>query len=199
MKKLLFAVSALAALSLLASSVGFATTAPNQLGIYTEQTGFTSNIDGIGAGEQFNAYLVLTNPINEDFDDTGLSEPITAIDGFECAVIMPEGLNFLPLQAIFPPQALNIGTAPDYVVGFASPVPVVDNAVTLITWLFANIDGGEYNIYLGPTSVPRLPGLMSIVDTNDSDSVPSQPIYPVSEDGTSLPEFLNRRTRSVNK
>ena len=181
MKKLLFAVSALAALSLLAPSVGFAQDAANQVGIYTETTGFTSNINDIAVGGQFNAYLVLTNPINEDFNGgTGTSVPVTGIDGFEVAVMMPEGLTFLALQTLLPPDALNVGTAPDFIVGLGNSFPVVDTAAVLVTWLFASIDGGEYQLFLGATSTARFPGFMSIVDAGDDDSDPGQIVYPAN-------------------
>jgi hypothetical protein len=63
MKKLLFAVSALAALSLLAPSTGLAQ-AQNVLGLYADEAATTNNIEGATPFSQHNIYMVIENPYN---------------------------------------------------------------------------------------------------------------------------------------
>jgi len=182
MKKLLFAVSALAALSLLAPSVGFAQTAHNQVGIYTDEVGFTSNEDGVAPNDRPNAYLVLTNPVNTTFEDGVDTEvPITAVDGFECAVIFPAASGTIVLSEQFAIGAINVGTAPEYIVGFGTSQPVVDNALVLITWSFFS-DGEAFELFLGSTATARFPGNMSIVDPADGIGDPGEIVYPANGD-----------------
>lgn len=181
MKKLLFVASALAALALLAPSAGFAQTAWNQLGIYTTQTGVPgSENTNVAVFTQVNAYLVLTKPVNETFDGgTNTNAPVTSLSAFECRVVFPDELNFAVTSQILPPQALNVGTPPDFVVGLAVPIPVTNQAVVLITWRFRPFDDQPQSIFLAPTLAPSIPGKMAIVDANDP-KIPLVAVYPAS-------------------
>ncbi len=194
MKKMFFAVSALAALSLLAPSVGFAAqgTAANQIGIYSDATGDvdSANID-IAPSNVFHAYLVLTNPINNTRDGgTNTNTPVTMVEGFEVRVIKPAGLNatWFQMGEALPPDGIDAGTAPDYVVGFGTPFAVVGNATVLIDWTLMMLSGDPHEWYLGLTSFPSLDGTMSYQDADDTTvphdqgNIPLVSAYPSSGD-----------------
>ncbi len=183
MKKLFFAVSALAALALLAPSAGFAQASNNQFGIYGDPTGLpgSSNVD-VGPASQSSAYLVLTNPVNETYDGgTGTTVPVTMVEAFECRIIMPASASFFALTTTLPPESIDIGQKPDFVVGSATPYPVTDNAVVLITWTMMVTDLATHNFFLEMTSIPSLPGTMAFQDAGgDPDGFPLVEAYPAS-------------------
>lgn len=186
MKKLLFAVSALAALSLLAPSAGFAQTAYNQLGIYTDQAGIPDSANTVATvNVPFNAYLVLTNPWNHSFGPIGgeVEQAITAVDGFEVRLDFPESASWFMLSENFPANEINVGQGNDYVVGFATSVPVTDNAVVLVTWQFMVLAASEFNTYMNLTTFPSVAGTLAIVDADDTDQ-PSNlvSVYPSTND-----------------
>lgn len=184
MKKLLFAVSALAALSLLAPSVGFAQTAHNQLGMYIDQVGTptAANID-VAINTPFNVFLVLTNPVNETFNEgVDTQVPITSVDGFEAAIVLPTAATFFVLAENYPAPEINVGSAPDYIVGFSNSVPVVDNAVVLVSWQFMTLDPAALDVFMDATATARFPGKMAVVDAGDNTTTPGQPIYPSTGD-----------------
>ena len=170
MKKLLFAVSALAALSLLAPSTGFAQVPhdyDNTVGLFLtpDGTGATGTSD-IGAGVL--VYMVLLRPADYDNGDT----PYTSINAFECSLFIdpvPNNNLFL-LATTIPPNSVDIGPSKDinsgrldYIVGLAtgSEVPIVDGAVSLITFNFMNTSVGTFDITMGPTTAPAIPGEMA--------------------------------------
>jgi len=191
MKKLFFAVFALAALSLLAPSTGFAQSAWNQLGIYTDSTGdpATANFTA-SLGVPFTAYLVLTNPVNEALGNPPTVAPITAVDGFECKLVSPvDNTLFFQLTETFGGNAINVGIAPDYVVGFAESVPVTGNAVVLVTWSFMAVAPGTYDFFLDITDIPGIPGVMSVVDGNEVDNN-LVPVYRSTNGGASWERVL---------
>ncbi len=169
MKRLLYVTATLAAFSLLMPQVGLAQTFYSQLGIYSDQVGTPEAANFVATpNTPFNAYLVLTNPINEAYDGgTGTTRPITLVDAFECKIIMPETAGFVKLSETYPEQAINLATPPDYVVGYAASVPVVGNAVVLCTWQFMVTSGDQADIFLGLVRFPSIPGEMAIVDAED--------------------------------
>ena len=84
MKKLLFAVCALAAISLLAPSAGFANTPDpavwnNRIGFYTTATADGVSLPSMAPFTGFNVYMVLCNPTAEDGSSA-------AVDAYECTV-----------------------------------------------------------------------------------------------------------------
>lgn len=182
MKKLLYVASALAALALLAPNAGYAQTAFNQVGIYSTNTG-TPGTENFNATPfvGFSGYLVLTKPVNHAFaGGTNTSVPVTSLAAYEFRLTIPtEG--FLKTGDILPPGALNVGSAPDYVIGLATPLAVTNQAAVLATFSFLALDALPKNIFLGPTSAPGVPGQMSFIDMLDPPlSAGFQVMYPSS-------------------
>lgn len=165
-----FAVSALAALALLAPSAGFAQ-ADNQVGIYTDMAGTpaAANTNEV-AFTPFSAYLVLTQPVNNN----GAAQPIVLVSGFEMSITVPANLttlSFTPAGA-----AARVGNAPDFIFGFGPALDVVGGSLVLGTFSFMAMDAAPADIFLGPSSVPGIPGVMAITDGGASDVM--SPIYP---------------------
>lgn len=137
MKKLFFVASALAALSLLAPSIGFAQRADNQFGLYSEAAAGagTQNI-AADTGTPFFAYLVLTVPVDNDMNE------VTSIEAFEFMVTFSNGAMVFKLSETLPPGAINVGdaTSPalglDYTVGLATPIQVTGGNVTVVSFQF---------------------------------------------------------------
>jgi len=196
MKKLLFAVSALAALSLLAPSTGFAQVTENVIGIYTNETGDLTDqetaVNFTGTG-QFTAYLVLNNPVNQAWmgSNPPTVRPMDSVSGFECNIATPTDAQFFTLAADLPGGGLNVGQEPgDWIVGFSTPAPVTeDKSVVLITFTFMTLDTVAKTIFLGPTIQPSFPGedVMAIVDGSLVDDN-LQRAYPITGD-FDLPVF----------
>jgi hypothetical protein len=169
MKKLLFAVSALAALALLAPSTGFAQVHvySNQLGLYTTADGHGSTgVADIGAATF--VYLVLTKPT--DVENGEAAYP--SVNAFECTLAfdpVPNN-NLFMLNAALPPNNVDVGLRKninegflDYVVGIDvnNPVIVADEAATLITFTFMNMSPAGFTVKLTPTEKPAIAGEMA--------------------------------------
>lgn len=165
MKKLLFAVSALAALSLLAPSTGFAQH------VYDNQVGMFTTNDGMGAtgtsaiSLPVDVYLVLIRPVNTA---TGL--PYNTINAFECMLNFdPNPLgNLFKLADAFPPTSLNVGDNSDlnqgfleYIVGIGTDWPVTDQSVWLISFQFMALNATKTDVTLTATTKPNTPGEMA--------------------------------------
>jgi hypothetical protein len=169
MKKLFFAVSALAALSLLAPSTGFAQTHEysNQVGLYMtpDGTGLTGNSD---LNLPVLVYLVLTKPTDVANEEAAY----TTIQAFECT------LNFNPapnndlfaLNVGLPQNAINVGVGTnindgflDYIVGidFNHPLLVTEESTVLITFTFMNQSTGITEVTLSATSAASIDGQMA--------------------------------------
>ena len=164
MKKLLFAVSALAALSLLAPSTGFA-----QIHDYDNQVGLFLAADGTGGtnsndiGSPVFVYLVLLRPVDEDNGNA----PYPDINAFECMLNFSGGALF-KLGDTLPPTGINVGDNTDinqgfleYIVGLGTSQLVTDGSLTLITFQFMATSPAETIIRLTPTTAPSLPGEMA--------------------------------------
>jgi len=149
MKKLLFVLSAFAALSLLAQDTDFALAADNQIGVYSEAAAGpgTQNFT-VGASEQFQAYAVLTSPVN------ALDEAVPDVEAAEFMITFSNGGNVFKLAEILPTGAINVGdsTNPalglDYTYGSPTPVPVVGGAVTLVEFTFLLLTADENLVYV---------------------------------------------------
>jgi len=95
---------------------------PDGIGMYFDQLGTVYCNEFIGG--PVSIYLVLTN-----------QSVITGVGGYECHV----DVSPLPAGAVFeqgwtlPPTAINVSTAPDFIVGFGTPLPHA-NAITLVTY-----------------------------------------------------------------
>lgn len=174
MKKLLFAVTALAALSLLAPSTGIADTYYNQLGVYTDEAKTSSYMDA--AQNSFNLlYVVLSNPYN---DDSG--ELLTSIKGFEFKTVI--GAEILEIALTWSlPDALDVGGAGgagNHIVGLGSPVEVPANGlITLCTinYMVMN-DTVPGLVHFAPATPSSIEGKMVILDANSVWT----PLYPAS-------------------
>lgn len=169
MKKLLFAVSALAALSLLVPSTGMAQYS-NQLGLYTDQAGTTTGTDGTAPFTNVTAYVVLFNPYN-----TNLEQPITGVKGAEWALTPGAGVVVLSLD--FPVSTINVGTTTDVIAGFATPVDASSGTVTVgtYTFLYTSATSDPVEFHVAPFSSASLPGHMAVLDFADEQVYPLHP------------------------
>ena len=160
MKKLLFAVTALAALSLLAPSTGFAAGALNQLGFYTDVDMTDVNMSA-GLYTSQDVYLVLSNPYNHDLDSA-----VTAINGVEFTIVYDSAqLNATPF--VFATPAVNVGSGNIYIAGFGTPLPVGEGGyVSLGTASFFVLTTDPAFIYLAPSEPVTNPGNMAYLDFN---------------------------------
>ena len=135
------------------------------------------------ANQPVTAYLVLTNPINHTYravsTDPDSERAVNLVDGWEAKVIKPTAPTFFALTENLGPQAIDIGTKPDYVVGYASPLSVSAAAVTLCTWSFLQLDGGTYEFFLDVTDIPAIVGTMAYQDGEDAHQ-PLVSAYPSS-------------------
>jgi hypothetical protein len=179
MKKLLFVVSALAALSLLAPSSGFAQHVYyNQLGLYMDASGFgaTGTMD---VGIPVNVFLVLTRPASGESVFPG-------VKAFECQLNFNPAGNLFKLGDALAADGLNIGDVDninlgylEYVVGFSDVVPLQpDESVALITFTFLNNNAGPVEVTLGPPSQASIPGEMVFLPPTP----PLEIMYPSSGD-----------------
>jgi hypothetical protein len=179
MKKLIFAVSALVAFSLLFLGTGHSEpTHPNEIGLYMNEngTGATGTYD---LGIPIYAYLVLTKPSDTSNNDT----PYDTINAFECRLTFSISEGLFKLGDTFPPTSLNIGDNStisqgflEYIVGIAEDVRVIDESVVLIEFVFLLVVNSVIEVTIGPTSRPSRPGVMVF----QSVSGHLVPMYPVS-------------------
>lgn len=162
MKKLLFAVSALAALSLLAPSAGFAQY-NNHMGIYTAEGGVNTTSDNLVTNT---VYFVITNPYN---DDEG--HAVEWIHGYEGMVTI-DGTG-LVLAVRWPVDALNVGSNTNQIVAFGlTDVHVVEGAATVAEMDIIYMDGtgGPLTLTLGPADPTSTPGMMAFLDADAAGS-----------------------------
>lgn len=167
MKKLFFTVSAIAALSFLVSSAGFAQhEVPNQIGLYLTDDGFgatgTQDVD-----VPVEVFLVLTKPTDVKNDDA----PYSTIQAFECALNFNPSGSLFKLRDILPPNAINIGDNSDisqgfleYIVAFGVDWPLTNNeSVWLVAFTFMTTGTDPIEVTLGPSSVPTIEGEMAFM------------------------------------
>jgi len=183
MKRLLILAATFAAVTLLMPQIGQAQAFTNQLGIYSDPLGTPASANfNATPNVAFNAYLVLTNPMNDTFDGgVETKRSITMVNAFECRVTMPTSSHFLNLGVTYPVDAINFGEGSYYIVGFAPGVPVTNNAVVLCTWELMVTDAAEYNIMIGLARFPSIAGHLAIADAEDPQD-PLSPVYVSSGD-----------------
>ena len=117
MKKLFFAMFALAALSLLAPSSGVAQDIERDRHLHDADARADQRrgeLLGTLPG-QFEVYLVLMNP----FNDATTQLPITEIAGFECHILLPTGFQIF--GATLPPNTINFTSPPTFYVAGTIP------------------------------------------------------------------------------
>ncbi|MBK7769340.1 MAG: hypothetical protein IPI48_02070 [bacterium] len=183
MKKLLFAVCALAAISMLAPSGGFAQF-ENRIGLYTTETASFAHLNTQAPFAPFNMYLLAINPLNSD------GSPATFVDGFECRLSVT-GPAYFSLSQTLPPNSLDVDGDPrGFAVGMAAPAAVTNGSVVLMTWnvmLQAAIDDtgcpdncvNHWKVFLGPATAPSVPGGFMALN------VPNSPVLLVPQSPSS--------------
>ncbi len=129
----------------------------NSLGAYFDADG---NINCLAPtpGQPFNLYWILANPVVEN------------LGGFEFAWAFAPEVVPAPfiLNAFIPPNALNIGTNYNLIVGLGAGL-ITTEATTLVTFnmmVLALVDPETY-ITVGPATPPSIPGHAA---TNDFDN-----------------------------
>ena len=175
MKKMLFAVTALAALSLLAPTTGFAQGARNQLGFYADDAMGSARVDG-AAYANVEIFLLVSNPYNE-IDD----RPIESISGVEIRFILPPGVALDSATSWTNGTATDFGNTNDgHFVGWGTPVPVVDGICHLATKTIFLLSADGFTGLVAPHSInPSNPGHMAILDF---DGTVIQNVHPSSGD-----------------
>ena len=118
-------------------------------------TEFETFVDGVGMVE---GYLVLKNPTVN-----------AGVLGWECQHQV-EGPALL-VGATIMGLSINVGTAPDYIVGLAEPLPPAPD-VHLATFQYFVFEAyEEVLLTLDPASVPSLPGYMAFLSGDDPDQI----------------------------
>ena len=162
MKKLLFAASALAALSLLTPSAGFAQfhDYDNTVGIFLDEDATqTEKLDGL-ANVPFFVYIVLLRPAT--LDGSGYPD----VNAFELTINSSDNTIFKLAEGL-PAGAINVGDATvvanglEYIVGLANSISVDQQAVTLFSLQLMSLTGNPFELFVGPTSKPSIDGEMA--------------------------------------
>lgn len=127
---------------------------PNSVGIYFDQEGFIFEDSAPVMYGPNNCYLVLMNPTTN------------GILGWECYVTFDPAGGFSSVTGWAPRgDFVNAGSAPDFAVGLATPLPGGDYIVLMdITYFYT---GGEVLFFLGPAVVQTIPGQMAFLDGED--------------------------------
>jgi len=171
MKKLLFAVTALAALSLLAPSTGFAQGAHNQLGIYTDDA-MTATDLAAGLYTQPVVYMVLSNPYSEAM------APIPSVGGIEFKIVFDDGLLTEMGLEWTSDSVIDIGNNGSHIAGVGTPLPVVDGVLTNATITYLIMSADPATLHLAPADPASIADVMVLLD---GDEVLS-PLWPSSGD-----------------
>ena len=167
MKKLFFAVSALAALSLLVPSAGFAQHEfSNQVGLYLTPDGF-GETGTMTVGDEVFVFLVLTRPT----DVLNGELPYEDILGFELRLYFSDPTVLFKSTTFFPTGAKVIGGDEtwddgylEYYVVMADDFPVTEESVVLIKFGFVAFSANPVLVTLGPTITnPAVEGQMTFM------------------------------------
>lgn len=138
---------------------------PNLLGLFYDQDA-TVNEVVIDANTQQTLYLVLLDPVNDEYDGGG-SRNVAYVGGFECGVA-PSGGDIL-LSVDFPLSAVNVGSSANLIVGYASALPVGGaRAATLATLHVFSFGNNRAGYRLSPASPASLSGTMAYVDAEEA-------------------------------
>jgi len=171
MKKLLFAVCALAAISLLAPSAGFAQEWQNRIGIYTSDTATSANIATTPLFTPTNLYFVVSNP---QFADG--SGQLPSVNAFEFKVTITPDTGFFVLNQTKPTNTIDVGGGAvsagtyDYSAGWPVGLPVVNGMVSVMTWSIMFNGAGPFHFFLNPANVPSHAGVMAVNYTDPSET-----------------------------
>ena len=165
MKKLFFAVSALAALALLAPSTGFAQHEySNQVGLYLTNDG-TGGTGTMTVSAPVDVFLVLTKPTDVENSEA----PYTTVNFFDCMLTFEPAGGIFKLADALPPLSLNIGDANnialgylEYIVGIGADFPLTGTeSVWLVQFQFMATVATPIHVSLGPATAASITGEMS--------------------------------------
>jgi len=138
----------------------------NLIGLFYDTDASIHEVE-VSANSTHLLYLVLLNPVNEDYDG-GSVRDVEYVSGFECAILHPSGDVLLGMT--FPTEGLNLGTPENIVAGFATAVPVTSQRVAVLATLSVLTMGDNPEGYrLVPTEAPSHPNTMAYVDSEDPD------------------------------
>lgn len=139
---------------------------PNRLGLFYD-TAATINEIPIGPNTQHALYLVLLDPVNEEFGGAGTRD-VGYVSGFECGIEPPTG-DFL-LGVEFPLPAVNVGATDNLIVGYAGALPVGSaRRATLATLRVLSFGDNRDGYLLALASPPSIAGMLAYVDAEDTD------------------------------
>jgi hypothetical protein len=144
----------------------------NEVGIHTVPDPVGCETAQVAAAPftTFTAYVVLTNPYNDD-----LGRPVTTVGGFEFSLQVPPSVFVLSAQ--YPPGCVGFPPPPpDFITGCDTPVSA--GAAVLMTFVFMPTTVETVFFHLGPlqTMPPFFPGQMAFADDDFSVHV----MHPVS-------------------
>lgn len=170
MKKLLFAVCALAAISLLAPDAGYAQW-ENRIGMYTTADAAAAYLESPTLFVPVDIHFVVSNP---EFAD---GSPFPNINAFEFMVVAnPASGSWIRLGESLPPNAFDL--APDdvvngtfqYSVGWPveGPLPIVNGMVKVMTWSVMFTAATPVRFTMSPiTWAPQsVPGMLAVNHTD---------------------------------
>ncbi|MFO7607869.1 MAG: hypothetical protein R6X35_01545 [Candidatus Krumholzibacteriia bacterium] len=141
----------------LQNAIGLYTAIPNDL----EDAADLAAYEG-GTGT-FSAYVVLTNPWN---DNTGA--PIDRVGGFEFRLELPASV--ILLDAALPTACINFMSTPNFFVG--ADIPVSGDAAALVSLTLGEFTGTGGGVLLAPvSSTPSIPGSLAVADYEDGFSL----------------------------
>ena len=129
----------------------------NEIGIYTDLSADPASTSiFVEPFELFYLYLLVTNPVNEEYVEADCVPPVqqdmTWIDAVQFRMLK-SGVGLYTLEVTpIGPSTSNIGELPDYAFGFEDPVPVPDNMILhLVTFTFMTADSDPKELFLEPT------------------------------------------------
>lgn len=173
MKKLLFAVCALAAISLLAPSAGFAQW-ENRIGMYTTADAAGASIPApVPLFTPTTIYFVVSNPRLPD------GSPMPTVDAFELKVTVVPAAGWFKLSETKPGGAIDVGVVDtgagtyEYIAGWPAPLPVVNGMVKVMEWSVMFQNTGPFEFFFGPISstTPSVPGMLAVNHTTGEGAV----------------------------
>ncbi len=138
----------------------------NALGLFYDSNASINEIE-ISPNSTHSLYLVLLNPVNEEFDGGGTRD-VDYVWAFECAVEPPGG--DLLLDVAFPMPAVNLGSTDNMVVGYAEPISVSSQrSATLATFSVLTMGNSPVGYRLVPASPASHSNTMAYIDAEDPD------------------------------
>ncbi len=134
---------------------------PNSLGVYFDLNADVNYLD-VAPNTVFSAYIMLTNPTWDN---------ILAFEfGYE--LVVPAGMEgmIFRLATILPPT-VNPNIFPgflrgEYIYGISFPYPI-NEATVLVEWQILIVAPMTIEFFLGPSSIPGLPGGLPVIMNAD--------------------------------